>query len=335
MVLLYARARAGTFHEALNGLMSRPDRLVVPICVIPAGTGNTFAYDLGFLSHMDSVEALLRVRQRCPRPAAASPCRAHPCMFAFDAQGRLRAVDVLEISDPDAAPSNDAVVSTDLAMQLKPVPVSSGAKGAAEAEEKAQQAGGEVELSAVPRGGAAAPVAAEAGQRAGAQDEAGEEKKEEQQAAAPVLAPALAAQVPMSREDSTTLGGAYLGAEFVPPSAEPVPVDGAASSPAAAPTPSRQDAGTAAATAATTTVTTTAATGQRGNVLYSMNLVGWGLSTAVLHTANRLRWMGGAQVCAAPRRLCACRVTHVARWWAVHVCWLPRAAAQPDVPLRD
>lgn len=34
-----------------------------------------------------------------------------------------------------------------------------------------------------------------------------------------------------------------------------------------------------------------------GEVLYAINLVGWGLSTAVMHSANSLRWMGGAQVC--------------------------------------
>lgn len=78
--LLTLLGTAGTFYEALNGMMSRTDDTRVPICVIPAGSGNSFSYDLNVLTHMDAVEALLRVRGTLgdaaldADAAAAGPC---------------------------------------------------------------------------------------------------------------------------------------------------------------------------------------------------------------------------------------------------------------------
>jgi hypothetical protein len=40
----------GTLHELVNGVLMRPDKKVIPIGVIPGGTGNSFCEGIGFLS---------------------------------------------------------------------------------------------------------------------------------------------------------------------------------------------------------------------------------------------------------------------------------------------
>ena len=40
----------GTMHEVVNGLLSRPDHAMPPLALLPAGTGNALATDLGTLS---------------------------------------------------------------------------------------------------------------------------------------------------------------------------------------------------------------------------------------------------------------------------------------------
>eukprot|EP00756_Hemistasia_phaeocysticola_P006917 Hpha_TRINITY_DN14049_c0_g1::TRINITY_DN14049_c0_g1_i1::g.43907::m.43907 len=67
----------GTIHEAMNGLMKRKDGLPkgLRVGVIPAGSGNTFAYDLGFITPEESAQAML---DGCARP-----------------------IDILELSQPE------------------------------------------------------------------------------------------------------------------------------------------------------------------------------------------------------------------------------------------
>ena len=48
----------GTFHEIINGLLTRSDGKQVPLGFIPGGTGNSFMYDMGCL---DPVEAARRI----------------------------------------------------------------------------------------------------------------------------------------------------------------------------------------------------------------------------------------------------------------------------------
>ena len=48
----------GTFHEIINGLLTRPDGRQVPLGYIPGGTGNSFMYDMNCL---DPVEAASRI----------------------------------------------------------------------------------------------------------------------------------------------------------------------------------------------------------------------------------------------------------------------------------
>eukprot|EP01062_Namystynia_karyoxenos_P009035 TRINITY_DN13193_c0_g2_i1.p1 TRINITY_DN13193_c0_g2~~TRINITY_DN13193_c0_g2_i1.p1 ORF type:complete len:423 (+),score=141.36 TRINITY_DN13193_c0_g2_i1:80-1270(+) len=57
----------GTIHETVNGMMLR-DRATVPdglrVGVIPAGSGNTFAYDLGILTSEQAAECILSGKAR-------------------------------------------------------------------------------------------------------------------------------------------------------------------------------------------------------------------------------------------------------------------------------
>ena len=58
----------GTYGEMLNGFMIRPDveevKGKVALCVIPAGTGNTMAYDLQILSPEDAAEKIVANKAR-------------------------------------------------------------------------------------------------------------------------------------------------------------------------------------------------------------------------------------------------------------------------------
>jgi diacylglycerol kinase family enzyme len=45
----------GTLHEVVNGLLSRPDKLKVPLALIPNGSGNDTCFAFG----IDTVEKAL------------------------------------------------------------------------------------------------------------------------------------------------------------------------------------------------------------------------------------------------------------------------------------
>lgn len=71
----------GTCHEVSNGFMSRKDydahKSRVSICIIPAGTGNSLAYDLKIVSQKDAAEKAVRGQSRfidiveCTSPSTA------------------------------------------------------------------------------------------------------------------------------------------------------------------------------------------------------------------------------------------------------------------------
>lgn len=69
----------GTLHEIVNGLMlgylADTSRVIPPLCIVPCGSGNTVAYDFNIVDKNDSLDALFG--------------------------GVARAIDVVEITDPD------------------------------------------------------------------------------------------------------------------------------------------------------------------------------------------------------------------------------------------
>ena len=49
----------GTFHELVNGVLTRQDGQQVPLGYIPGGTGNSFMYDLKCLSPVEAVKRII------------------------------------------------------------------------------------------------------------------------------------------------------------------------------------------------------------------------------------------------------------------------------------
>ena len=45
--VLIACGGDGTFHEVVNGLLTRPDKQKIPVMVVPNGSGNDFANCFG------------------------------------------------------------------------------------------------------------------------------------------------------------------------------------------------------------------------------------------------------------------------------------------------
>ena len=58
----------GTMHEAVSGLVQRPQRANIPVGLIPAGTGNSLGLSLGI---HDVLEAVRRIVAGVPRPVDA------------------------------------------------------------------------------------------------------------------------------------------------------------------------------------------------------------------------------------------------------------------------
>ncbi len=50
----------GTMNEVINGMMSREDNVLVPIGMVPAGTGNSLMHDLDCLDRMSAVKKIIR-----------------------------------------------------------------------------------------------------------------------------------------------------------------------------------------------------------------------------------------------------------------------------------
>lgn len=49
----------GTAHEAINGLLTRPDGKLIPLGLIPGGSGNSFLWGLGCTDPVDAVNRVL------------------------------------------------------------------------------------------------------------------------------------------------------------------------------------------------------------------------------------------------------------------------------------
>ena len=55
----------GTFHEVVNGVLNRIDGKVIPIGVIPAGSGNSVLHDLGLTDPIQAAKAIVAGNTRC------------------------------------------------------------------------------------------------------------------------------------------------------------------------------------------------------------------------------------------------------------------------------
>ncbi len=53
----------GTIHEVINGLMKRDDGIKPPLSIVPAGTGNSLAHDLGISGIEEAIEVVQMGRQ--------------------------------------------------------------------------------------------------------------------------------------------------------------------------------------------------------------------------------------------------------------------------------
>jgi len=54
----------GSFHEAINGLMKRPDNFKIPLCLIPAGSGNSLARDLDILNFQKAIRNIINGKKK-------------------------------------------------------------------------------------------------------------------------------------------------------------------------------------------------------------------------------------------------------------------------------
>ena len=54
----------GSFHEAINGYMSRNNQENVPLSLVPAGSGNSLARDLDIIDYKSALEKIIRMQTR-------------------------------------------------------------------------------------------------------------------------------------------------------------------------------------------------------------------------------------------------------------------------------
>ena len=54
----------GTFHEIVNGILSRRDENIIPLGIIPGGSGNSFLHDFGLMDPIPAVEAIVNGHTR-------------------------------------------------------------------------------------------------------------------------------------------------------------------------------------------------------------------------------------------------------------------------------
>lgn len=83
----------GTMHEAVNGLLSRPDKLALPLGLIPAGTGNAFLYGFDCL---DPLDAARRIASGQTQPIdVVRVALGDEVLFAFNIVGWGLVTDIL------------------------------------------------------------------------------------------------------------------------------------------------------------------------------------------------------------------------------------------------
>ena len=54
----------GTLHEVVNGMLTRDDGFMIPIGMIPGGSGNSYMHDLGLTSPIEATNAIVRGQKR-------------------------------------------------------------------------------------------------------------------------------------------------------------------------------------------------------------------------------------------------------------------------------
>lgn len=87
----------GTAHEVVNGVMCRPDHDSVTVGILPAGTGNTLAYDMGIASAKQGAEQVIggRVRQMDLLVVDGMPDTGHDIMREPSKPTRLYSLNMV------------------------------------------------------------------------------------------------------------------------------------------------------------------------------------------------------------------------------------------------
>ena len=49
----------GTLHEIINGLLNRTDKKIIPIAIIPTGSGNSFSRDIKIDSVNQAIDVII------------------------------------------------------------------------------------------------------------------------------------------------------------------------------------------------------------------------------------------------------------------------------------
>lgn len=83
----------GTLHEIINGMLSRPDKLTLPLGQIPAGTGNSFLYGFDCHTPQDAVD---RILAGATRPVDVAQVQlGEKTLYAFNIIGWGMVTDIL------------------------------------------------------------------------------------------------------------------------------------------------------------------------------------------------------------------------------------------------
>jgi YegS/Rv2252/BmrU family lipid kinase len=75
----------GTFHEFINGMLNRDDGFMIPIGLIPAGTGNSLMHDLKLLDPNDAIDKIIHSKTEKIDIAKVTFEKGH--VFAFNVIG--------------------------------------------------------------------------------------------------------------------------------------------------------------------------------------------------------------------------------------------------------